>query len=69
MKTVVISKDTLALIRGRATLPFSSTGKNLPDGRVEVSLAEETIERLSEINPDIDLAIQLLMARTSGAVN
>jgi hypothetical protein len=63
MTTIKISAENRARLKAKAIYPWKETGKLLPDGRYEIEVDDEVMERLQAISPDPDVAIETLFGR------
>lgn len=61
MPTINISAENYRRIQALALNPFiNETARMLPDGRYEIPVSEDTLERLRAISPDDDAALNEL---------
>jgi hypothetical protein len=64
MNKITISAENYTRLHARALVAYPwLTGKRLPDGRYEIEVDDEVLERLRAISTDMDVAIELLLVK------
>lgn len=63
MTTITVSAENHARLRAKAIYPWKETGKLLADGRYQIEVDYEVMERLRAISPDPDVALEALLGK------